>query len=162
MSYFKLLYRCTPRQTDGKYFIALYPEEILQRRQYTITRLDWIIIRSINIKKKYFNPLVPKFCSRFLPLKSSNTCIFSIFGKKLKLLKRVFSILHLSRNFTHINVVLPTGYTAKSKFSPAFHKDCSSTRATCQAYLTLIYLITFIRCKVQNTKLLMTLFYSSS
>jgi len=32
-------------------------------------------------KKKYFNPLVPKFRSHFLPLKSSNTCVFSIFRK---------------------------------------------------------------------------------
>jgi hypothetical protein len=67
-------------------------------------------------KKKYFNPLVPKFRSQFLPLKSSNTCIFSIFReKKLKLLNGVFSILQLSRNFTYINVVLPTGYTANKE-----------------------------------------------
>jgi hypothetical protein len=109
VAYFKLLLRYAPRETERKYFNAVCPEEIPQRRQYTTTSLEWIIIQSINIKKKNFNPLVQKFRSRFLPLKSSNTCIFSIFRKNLKLLNRMLSIVHLSRSFTYINVVLPTG-----------------------------------------------------
>lgn len=51
MAYFKLLFRYAPQETKGKYFNAVCPEEIPQRRQHTTTRLDWTVNRRINIKK---------------------------------------------------------------------------------------------------------------
>ena len=66
VAYLKLLFRYAYRETEGKYFNAVYLEKIPQRRQYTTTGLEWIIIRSINIKKNilthWFQNSVPIFC----------------------------------------------------------------------------------------------------
>lgn len=113
-----LLFRYEPEQTEGNYFNAEHTlknflRDVNTHLQDCSVSLSGGSMQKKNISTQRFPNSVPVF-RRWNQI---ITAFSEVSEKKRKTLKRVFSILHLSRNIICIKVVLPSGYITNNIFS---------------------------------------------